>query len=143
MQTIHLSDLSLSWPQSTLPYGFKRIFEAHDMYKPGITSSSSPSVSLQTASLPIFVSLSYSPPVPFSSRGSSCPSSLTSAPEPPQSLPLHSHIVGHYRLVTPYRLLLVPGNRSDLRSPNTKIAVSSGATSVFSSPFTHSRSAVR
>ena len=80
------------------------------MYKPGITSSSSPSVSLQTASLPISASLSYSPPVPSSSRGSSCPSSLTSAPEPPQSLPLHSHIVGHYRLVTPYRLLLLPGN---------------------------------
>jgi len=59
MQTIHLSDLSLSWSQSTLPYGFKRIFEAHDMYKPGITSSSSPSVSLQTASLPISASLVY------------------------------------------------------------------------------------
>jgi len=51
-----------------------------------------------------------SPPVPSSSRGSSCPSSLTSAPEPPQSLPLHAHIAGHYRLVTPYRLLLLPGN---------------------------------
>ena len=113
------------------------------MYRPGTTSSPSPSVSHQAASLPISASLSYSPPVPSSSRGSSCPSSLTSAPEPPQSLPLHAHIVGHYRLVTPYRLLLVPGNRSDLRSPNTKIAVSSGAMSVFSSPFTHSRSAIR
>ena len=126
-------------------YGFKRIFEAHDMYRPGTTSSPSPSVSHQAASRPISASLAYgfsSCPffisriklsfiVNFRSRTASVSSSTLTS------------LAGYYRLVTPYRLLLVPGNRSDLRSPNTKIAVSSGAMSVFSSPFTHSRSAIR
>ena len=82
------------------------------MYRPGTTSSPSPSVSHQAASLPISASLAYgfsSCPffisriklsfiVNFRSRTASVSSSTLTS------------LAGHYRLVTPYRLLLLPGN---------------------------------